>query len=294
MIRVTAARWPALLALALIPGGCNARGAGGGDVAQAETLPPVTAVATTATPARVDDFALDGDLRQGGTAYGRLAPGLRNLTLDGRPIPVAPDGRFMIGFDRDAPNGMQLAAQRADGSRAERFLAVALRSWAVQNIDASPTGSASSAEFQAKRGAELNEINAARRVPVTSDGWRQTFIWPVAGRITANFGVMRNYRGTPGSYHSGTDIGAAAGTPFVAPADGVVVLAANRPFTLEGYLLIVDHGMGLSSAFLHCSKLEVKAGDRVTQGQRLGLVGATGRAKGAHMHWGLKWNDARI
>ncbi|MEY4269184.1 MAG: hypothetical protein RLZZ58_400, partial [Pseudomonadota bacterium] len=115
-----------------------------------------------------------------------------------------------------------------------------------------------------------------------------------AGRITANFGVMRNYRGTPGSYHSGTDIGAATGTPFVAPADGVVVLAANRPFTLEGYLLIVDHGMGLSSAFLHCSKLEVKAGDRVTQGQRLGLVGATGRAKGAHMHWGLKWNDARI
>src|SRR3546814_4576202 len=76
-----------------------------------------------------------------------------------------------------------------------------------------------------------------------------------------------------------------AGTPFVAPADGVVVLAAAAPFTLEGNLLIVDHGMGLSSAFLHCQRLDVKLGDRVVQGQRLGTVGRTGRATGPHMPW---------
>jgi len=82
--------------------------------------------------------------------------------------------------------------------------------------------------------------------------------------------------------------------PFVAPADGVVVLAAASPFTLEGNLLIVDHGMGLNSAFLHCQRLDVKVGDRVVQGQRLGTVGQTGRATGPHMHWGMKWRDARL
>ena len=83
-------------------------------------------------------------------------------------------------------------------------------------------------------------------------------------------------------------------TPDEVLTDGVVVLAASAPFTLEGNLLIVDHGMGLSSAFLHCQRLDVKVGDRVAQGQQLGTVGRTGRATGPHMHWGLKWRDARL
>src|SRR3546814_1960902 len=94
--------------------------------------------------------------------------------------------------------------------------------------------------------------------------------------------LFRSYQGKPGSYHSGTDVAVPAGTPFVAPADGVVVLAASAPFTLEGNLLIVDHGMGLNSAFLHCQRLDVKLGDRVVQGQRLWPVGRTGRATGPH------------
>jgi murein DD-endopeptidase MepM/ murein hydrolase activator NlpD len=86
----------------------------------------------------------------------------------------------------------------------------------------------------------------------------------------------------------------ASGTPFVAPADGVVVLAAESPFTLEGRLLIIDHGMGLSSAFLHGSRLAVKVGDVVRQGQYLGNIGMTGRATGPHLHWSIKWRDSRL
>src|SRR3546814_12811075 len=99
--------------------------------------------------------------------------------------------------------------------------------------------------------------------------------------------LFRSYQGKPGSYHSGTDVAVPAGTPFVAPADGVVVLAASAPFTLEGNLLIVDHGMGLNSAFLHCQRLDVKPGDRVVQGQRLGTVVRPGRAPGPHCPWSL-------
>jgi murein DD-endopeptidase MepM/ murein hydrolase activator NlpD len=91
------------------------------------------------------------------------------------------------------------------------------------------------------------------------------------------------------------DVAAATGEPVVAPADGVVILAASdKPFTLEGHLLMIDHGHGLNSAFLHLSRIDVKVGDHVAQGQRIGAVGATGRATGPHLHWGMKWNDARI
>ncbi len=81
-----------------------------------------------------------------------------------------------------------------------------------------------------------------------------------------------------------------SGTPFVAPADGVVILASSKPFSLEGNLLMIDHGMGLNSAFLHLFKIAVRKGDRVRQGQYIGNIGATG----PHLHWGMKWNAARI
>jgi murein DD-endopeptidase MepM/ murein hydrolase activator NlpD len=74
----------------------------------------------------------------------------------------------------------------------------------------------------------------------------------------------------------------------------VVILAAASPFTLEGNLLMIDHGMGLNSAFLHCSALMVKAGDQVRQGQLIGRIGATGRATGPHLHWSIKWRQARL
>jgi murein DD-endopeptidase MepM/ murein hydrolase activator NlpD len=188
-----------------------------------------------------------------------------------------------------------LVATLADGRAVERRIAVAPGAWRIEHVNAPYRGSAKSdAEFERRRPAELARIRAARAVQAESGGWRQSFIWPVTGRFSGFFGSQRVYQGKPGAYHSGTDVAAAAGTPFVAPADGVVVLAADAPFTLEGHLLIVDHGMGLTSAFLHCQRLDVRVGDRVVQGQRLGTVGATGRATGPHMHWGLTWQGARL
>lgn len=144
------------------------------------------------------------------------------------------------------------------------------------------------------REPELARINAARGVKAQSDGWRQKFIWPAKGRLSGLFGSQRIYRVEPGAYHSGLDVAGATGTPFVAPADGVVILAADKPFSLEGNLLMIDHGNGLNSAFLHCSAILVREGERVKQGQVIGKIGATGRATGPHLHWGMKWGDARL
>lgn len=231
---------------------------------------------------------------QGAVLRGTAPSGVAALSLDGVAVPVAADGAFIIAFDRDAPASAILTATFADGRTDRRTIAVAPGRWDIQNIDASPTAGVSSAEFQRRRAPELARINAARAQANDVDGWRQDFIWPAQGRISGVFGSQRIYRGTPGNYHSGLDIAAPTGTPFAAPADGVVILAADQPFTLEGHLLMIDHGNGLNSAFLHCSKLYVREGQRVRQGQPLGEIGATGRATGPHLHWSMKLRSARI
>lgn len=242
------------------------------------------------------DFALTGQLTQGGYALGQAPRGVRALSFDGKPVPLAADGRFLIAFDRDAAPQAQLLAELAGGDRVAVPIAIGKRGWQLEYIPIGPRpGTPPSEEYARLRAGELVRINAARSVDHAVDGWRQKFIWPVLGRISGRFGSQRIYNGTPGSYHSGMDVATGtSGTPFVAPADGVVILAADSPFSLEGRLLMIDHGMGLNSAFLHCSKLAVKVGDLVRQGQYIGNIGMTGRATGPHLHWSVKWRDSRL
>ena len=260
-------------------------------------LAPVTLSSATPTPPGTasEGFTLQGHAEQGGWLRGTAPPGTRALTLDGVPVMLAGDGSFFIAFDRDAAPSTLLVATRANG-RSSHALTVARRGWDVENIDiARKTNALPDADYLRLRAAEQAQISAARAIGSASDGWRQGFIWPVNGRISGRFGAQRVYRGVPSAYHSGLDIATgASGTPYVAPADGVVVLAADHPFSLEGNLLIIDHGMGLSSAFLHSSTLLVHVGDHVRQGQMIGRIGMTGRATGPHLHWSIKWREARL
>jgi murein DD-endopeptidase MepM/ murein hydrolase activator NlpD len=239
-------------------------------------------------------FKLNRMPQQGTIALGTVPAGTTRLVKDGGDVPIAPDGRFIIGFGRDhAPVAVVVAFQSAGKSVSER-IAVAPRAWRIENLPTLPRFSQPDAEFQARRPGELAQINAARRIKAVSDGWRQNFIWPARGRISGVFGAQRIYRGEPGAPHSGVDVAGTTGTPVVAPANGVVVLAAASPFTLEGNLLMIDHGMGLNSVFLHLSRIDVNVGDVVRQGQLIGAIGMTGRATGPHLHWGMKWNDELI
>ena len=263
-------------------------------------MPPVEPVPTP-LPARTD-FWLSKDAVQGAVVIGRAPSDTATVSFNGTAVPTDKEGFFVLGFDRDAENSASLSATLRNGKTVDRYLPVRPTSWNIEHVKANPTGgAATTAEFQARRGPELARINAARAKRVSSDGWRQDFIWPIdywtiaGGRLSGQFGAQRIYNGSPGSYHGGMDIAAATGTAFRAPADGVVVLAAkDTAFTLEGHLLMIDHGMGLNSAFLHCSELLVDEGQVVKQGQIIGKVGATGRASGPHLHWGMKWNAARV
>ena len=173
------------------------------------------------------------------------------------------------------------------------LIAVAPRAWAIEHVGMARPAGGPTPEYQRLREGELARIGAARSQVSPGDGWAQRFIWPARGRISGVFGAQRIYRGgVPAAYHSGVDIAAGAGAVVVAPADGVVTLAPPPMFSLEGNLVIVNHGMGLSSAFLHLARATVHAGDIVRQGQPIGIVGATGRATGPHLHWSVVWNGA--
>lgn len=254
----------------------------------ARPLPPPPALASLA------QFGLTGPIRQGDLRTGTAPAGTVRLMLDGQAIPLAPDGGFLIAFDRDAPAQATLSATLDTGATIVLPIEVAPRDWAIQRLDTLARVPVPDADFAARRPAELARIAAARARGSDSEGWRQTFAWPATGRISGVFGSQRIYRGEPGAYHSGVDVARPTGTPVTAPADGVVVLAAAAPFTLEGRLLILDHGNGLSSAFLHLSRIDVAEGARVHRGEAIGVIGATGRATGPHLHWGMVWRGRRI
>ena len=264
-----------------------------------EPVPPaVSTVAPAPAPAPAmqgpTTFVFTGELTQGGWIRGQAPAGALSARLDGTPIALDANGHFFAAFDRDAGSTATLVAVLSDGRQLESPVVVAPREWQIERVNVALRPSGATEAFMRVRRPELERIAAARALDSGSEGWRQDFVWPATGRISGRFGSQRIYRGEPGSYHSGIDIAGPTGTPFMAPADGVVVLATEEPFTLEGHLLIIDHGMGLNSAFLHSSQLDVREGQAVRQGQLIGRIGATGRATGPHLHWGITWNGARL
>jgi murein DD-endopeptidase MepM/ murein hydrolase activator NlpD len=279
--------WQGGAALLLALAGC---------VAPSRAVEPAMAPAPVMPVTSSAGFSFRGTMGQGGMLIGTAPAGTTALALDGAAVPLASDGRFLIAFGRDHGPTATLVATRADGTAITDPLAIAPGTYRIEALPI-PKYQQPEAEFLKIREGELAQIKAAREqaAVIQSDGWRQAFIWPVHGRISGAFGAQRVYNGEKGSYHTGEDVAVPEGTPVRAPADGVVILAATgAPFTLEGHLLMVAHGMGLDSAFLHLSHIDVKVGDQVKQGQVIGESGMTGRATGPHLHWALTWRGERI
>lgn len=235
---------------------------------------------------------------QGQLLITALPAGSRDLRLDGQPVHMDADGRFMLGVDRDFAGTKQLEWVTKDGRSAHRDLVVMGREWVIDRLPArlnppADPNAPRNLEYEAKREAEVAQVKAARAEISPWPFWRAPFQWPAVGRISTHFGAQRVYGDKPANYHSGMDIAAPHGTPIRAPIPGVVRLAAG-PFMLEGNIIIIDHGRGLHSAMMHLSRIEVKAGDIVAQGQVIGRIGSTGRSTGPHLHWGMTWHGVRV
>ena len=240
-----------------------------------------------------DRLELDGEFVQGGLVFGKTEPGAR-VTLGERAVRVGPDGRFILGFGRDAPAQMALRVTLPDGAALTRDLAVAQRSYEIQRIDGLPPSKVTPPPETLERiQREAAEVREVRGNDLAERHFDSGFVWPATGRISGIFGSQRILNGEPRQPHYGIDIAAPTGTPVVAPADGVVTYA-NPDMYFSGGTLMIDHGHGLMSGFLHLETIEVEPGQRVRQGERVATVGATGRATGAHLDWRVNWFQERL
>ena len=252
------------------------------------------------TPQRIDDAVspvrqtiLPASASQGAMVVG-TTHGAATVTLDGRQLRVSPAGIFVFGVGRDARGEVAVSIKQPGTGVVLHRIAITPRDWPIEHIDGVPPATVNPPPAIAARiEREQAQVVAARIRDDDRIDFAQAFTWPVQGRISGRFGNQRIYNGTPKSAHSGMDIAAPNGTPVKAPAAGVVTFAAPDLY-LTGGTLLLDHGHGVSSNFLHLSRLDVEVGDRVEQGQVIGAVGATGRATGPHLHWGMNWFDVRI
>ncbi|WP_110685571.1 M23 family metallopeptidase [Salinicola aestuarinus] len=229
---------------------------------------------------------------QGSMVVGRVPPASQ-VRVGERALRVTDYGTVVFGVGRDATGAQRVAVTPPGGPAQTVAIEITPRDWPIERVDGVPPKSVSPPpEIAARIQREQAAVSAERTRDDARVGFAEAFIWPVEGRISGRFGNQRIYNGTPGSAHSGMDIAAATGTPVKAPASGVITFADD--LYLTGGTVLLDHGYGISSNFLHLSRLDVAVGDRVEQGEVIGLVGATGRATGPHLHWGMNWFDTRI
>jgi murein DD-endopeptidase MepM/ murein hydrolase activator NlpD len=200
----------------------------------------------------------------------------------------------VFGVGRDETGDKWVFVHLPSGKDEKREIAITPRKFDIENISGVPENTVNPSPEQAARiEREQAQVNLARARDDDRADFDVKLMWPVLGRISGHYGSQRIYNGTPKSWHSGVDVAATQGTPVHAPAGGIVIFA-NPDLFLTGGTVLIDHGLGVSSNFLHLSRIDVKVGDRVEQGQVIGLVGATGRATGPHMHWGMNWLTVRI
>lgn len=259
-------------------------------VAAAGVLVAVFAVAGSGAAASIE---LPPNARQGELITGRVPPG-STVTAQGRQVRVSDEGWFAFGVGRDENGTADVAVRLPDGRDVRTTVEIQGRDWRIERVDGLPQSTVTPDPQIAERIArEQAQVAKARERDDARTDFLQPFVWPVQGRVSGVFGSQRILNGTPRNPHYGLDVAAPTGTPLKAPAGGIVTFAAPDLY-LTGGTLTIDHGHGVSSTFIHLSRLDRQVGDRVEQGDVVGAVGATGRATGPHMHWGMNWFDVRL
>jgi murein DD-endopeptidase MepM/ murein hydrolase activator NlpD len=236
---------------------------------------------------------LPDTLSQGGLIVLKLEPGSQ-LQVAGRPVHVGKDGVAVFGAGRDEQGPLRATFVEPDGQKVSTSIAILPRDWPIEYVNGVPPATVNPPpELAARITREQAAVAATRLRDDDREDFLGGFIWPVRGRISGRFGNQRVYNGEPKAPHSGMDIAVPQGTPVRAPAAGIVTFAQPDLY-LTGGTIVLDHGFGLSSNFLHLSKLEVAVGQRVSQGQVIALSGMTGRVTGPHLHWGFNWFGVRL
>lgn len=233
-----------------------------------------------------------GHATQGGLVIVKADPEAI-LTIDDQPLELAENGFAVIGFHRDDTLPVTLAAIYPDGHSDLLTITPEPRQFKEQRIDGLPNNMVTPPKDVLDRIArDRVAVSNVRAIDSSLTGWQQDFIWPAHGIITGVYGSRRILNGEPRAPHYGIDIAANLGTPVNAPADGIITMIDDLYFT--GMTIIMDHGHGISSTFLHLDQTNVTIGEIVKQGEIIGTVGSSGRSTGAHLDWRVNWYDKRL
>ncbi len=205
--------------------------------------------------------------------------------------------RTVVGADLDLKSGdypATVSFHYADGPSKTRneTVRVAGKSFPITRLEVEPRYVELSPEDLERTRRESRRLGAVFARIEPNAYWREPFVVPISEAEGSNFGHRRVFNDQPRNPHSGADISATSGTPIHSSNRGRVVVTGD--FFFNGNTVIVDHGLGIYSVYLHLSEIEVEEGQMVERGEVVGLVGATGRVTGPHLHWGFRVQNARV
>lgn len=264
---------------------------------QSESTAQITSIDTPSTKiVKASDIHLNchGVFEQGGTVICKTFPFAIIVAGD---VSTKADGHGLVvlGFDRDAPKAI-IIKSKAQGYIKEKTFSIAPREYTISRIDGLPPSQVSN--YSKEQLARIRSSSARKKKGFASREqtmwFKDGFTYPLKSFVkTSPFGAQRILNGIKKKPHYGVDIAAPVGTPIYAPADGVVSLADDDLY-FEGAMVLLDHGQGLISMYLHMDAIDVKPGQMVKRGEKLGEVGSKGRSTGPHLCWRLKWRNRHL
>jgi murein DD-endopeptidase MepM/ murein hydrolase activator NlpD len=247
-----------------------------------------------ASACAAEPVELPAHLQQGQLVVGR-APPKTHIEFSGHDVRVGADGVFVFGLGRDTAPQVKLKSRDANGNARTLTLDVEQHQYDVERVNGLPQKTVTPDPELLKRiERERDRVAQTRHRDDPREDFEAGFITPVENaRISGRWGRQRIDNGKPMSPHFGLDFAVPNGTPIRATAPGVVTLA-EMGMVLNGGIVVLDHGHGVSTTTIHMSRIDVKIGQKVNQGDIVGLAGATGRATGPHVHWAANWFDVPI
>lgn len=260
---------------------------------KAQSTPSSKTGSTPAVLSGNSGIVLVGEKTQGSLLVGKVTPGAK-VFLDNAPLKVAENGVVVFGFGRDADLDHKLKVITPSGHTHIETITLTKREYKIQRVNGiSKKIMNPNKKNQERSRSDAALVGAARKTDSTRQDFLAGFVQPVKGPVTGVYGSQRFYNGVPKRPHFGIDYAAPVGTPVIAPAPGVVTLVHDDMF-YSGGTLLVDHGYGVSSTFIHLSKILVEEGQEIKQGDIIAEVGKSGRATGAHLDWRINWYNVRL
>jgi murein DD-endopeptidase MepM/ murein hydrolase activator NlpD len=243
----------------------------------------------------VNSFAVElkGHLTQGGLVTGKLSDA-QSVSLNDTQLKLSENGDFVFGFGRDAKANHTLSWVDANGKKHTQELVITKRDYNIDKITGVAKKYVSPPKSVSERiSREAVAVRKARAVNSDLTFFLDPVLKPAQGRISGVYGSQRYFNGEPRRPHFGLDIANKTGSPVYAPIGGTVVFAEPDLY-YSGGTLILDHGHGITSTYIHLSKLDVNVGDKVKQGNKVAEIGATGRVTGPHLDWRFNWKGERL